>query len=440
MIKTILLLVCYFASMSSHSIIIRHDKSDEKYRELAEKYKPSMAYLEFCAGTVIDLYWVVTAAHCVNPTEKFPKYINHLGIKYPVKNIVVHPDAVDSIDLDLALLELSWPLDNAKPVDLYRESNELQKNVTFVGKGKTGTGISGDKIRDKIERAATNTVTSVEKNWLTFNFNAPSTATELEGVSGVEDSGGPAFIEKDNKILLAGVGCCQEPVKGNDGVELQGGYNSTEYYSRVSTYSTWIDKRMASRDEIKGTRHPIIMAFENNNIKAAIILMTADDDWLNHPLLVEKILLNLFYRQSISFIEHFFITFPRLLQQEIDDLPLPVYAYMQGNGELFSLLVNQGLKLNYQGFKGQNYLSLLTWQYFNDDYNSLIKLLLRKGFNINSQDQRGDAAIHLAGFLGWPERIKFLVANGADINLADNNGKTVLMDMARKGMLNWPSY
>ncbi|MFT5757201.1 MAG: hypothetical protein ACI9LM_001930 [Alteromonadaceae bacterium] len=431
--KFSLLVICCLISVSSHAIIIRHDKNDVKYIELAKKQTQSMAYLEMCAGTVIDRYWVITAAHCVSPTGDFPLHVKHLGIKYPVEKIVIHPDAVGSQNLDIALLALTWPLQNAIVVNLYKGDDELNKEVVFVGKGKTGTGLTGDKIRDKVERAATNTVKSVEQNWLTFTFNEPETATEFEGVSGIEDSGGPAFLIEKNKIFLLGVGCCQEPVVGDDGLELQGGYNSTEYYSRISSHSVWIEEQLASRNDTKSIPHPVVRALEHNDVKAVLELMVADTSWLSQPKLVEQILLNVFYRKPIIFVQQLFATFPLLMKEKIHNLPLPAYAYMQGNGELFSLLVSNGAKLDHKGFKGQGYVSLLTWQYFNDDYQDLVKLLIKTGFNINEQDQRGDAAIHLAGFLGWPERIKFLVANGANINLADNKGRTVLMDMARKG-------
>ena len=61
---------------------------------------------------------------------------------------------------------------------------------------------------------------------------------DLEGVSGPGDSGGPAFIEKDGILYVAGV-ISTQTFKGIG--EREGLYGILDYYTRVSSYLDWIE-------------------------------------------------------------------------------------------------------------------------------------------------------------------------------------------------------
>lgn len=437
-------------ALTANAIVIRHDKDDKLYQQLAEPYEASVVYLGICVGTVIDRHWVLTAAHCANPVTQLPIYITHLGKQYPVAQIIAYPNPKRDFAHDIALLRLSWPLKNAKPALLYNKTDqlgdELGKVVTFVGNGKFGDGLSGEQVFDDTLRAATNTVKTVEPNLLTFNFDKPPSATELEGVSGIQDSGGPAFFEQDGKRYIVGVGCCQDPVISPAGVELHGGYNSTEYYVRVQSHRDWLIQQMADAPVAPVIKHPILDALAQGNVTLAKQqlkqrLKQDHGQWSKDPSLVTAILLNILYHDHSDIkgdiaeliLAQFLAQLPAIKQHKINGLPLAAYALKQNNGAFFTLLVNAGADLSYRGFKGQDYLSLLSWQYLGSDYGALVDLLLAKGFDINAQDKRGDGAIHLAGFIADADRIRLLVAKGANINLRDNNGMTILMDMVRRG-------
>lgn len=73
------------------------------------------------------------------------------------------------------------------------------------------------------------------------HIQRPPTATELEGISGPGDSGGPAFIEKDGKLFVAGVSVFGEP--GRKG---RGTYGAREAYTRVSQQAEWLSKTMSA--------------------------------------------------------------------------------------------------------------------------------------------------------------------------------------------------
>ncbi len=425
-----------FLSMSSQAIIIRHDTLDKYYQELAKPYTRSLAYLDRCVATVLSEYWLITAQHCVSKKNYYPLQISHSGVKYPVEEIVLNPNSVQFDDLDIALLRLKWPLEDAKPVAIYGHDDELNKRVVFVGKGLTGNGITGEKVRDKIERAATNTVSKVEKNWLNFTFDSPSSedVTELEGISGVEDSGGPAFINTEHEFMIAGVGCCQVPVVRDNEEELQGGYFSTEYYSRLSPHKVWIEQKINAEIPKAIINSNILKALAVNKIDLAKSLFTENKLWLNDQALISEVLIYSFYRSNdlSYFLLH---SFPELYSHKINGLPLTTYAYMQGNSVILSLLIELGVAMDYSGFRGQQLPSLITWQYFNDDYQKQIKLLITQGLNINTQDTKGDSALHMAIYLGWPERVRILLALGADINQINKKGNSALIDAARKGNL-----
>lgn len=302
--------------------------------------------------------------------------------------------------------------------------------MIFAGNGYTGTGLTGHTHRDSIVRAATNSVDSTEENWLKFIFDTPETATEYEGISGFEDSGGPALFNRQGKLSIAGVSCCQLPGE-KDGQPLDGGYGSTEYYTRVSSYLPWIRSQQ--------TRFP-------SQVKPALFLVNKGPSqnpktetwkeakqWINKPDLTEHAILHAMQQKDYPLLSHWLTTHPVLKNLKIQQQPLLAYVLKWGDGPLFNQLVKLGLPLEYTGFQGQTYLSLATWQYHNDDYPALVDTLLARGADVNRQDNRGDSPLHLAGFMQSARRMTHLLSRGADINLRDHQGRTVLIDMVRKG-------
>uniref|UniRef100_A0A8C5WW22 Ankyrin repeat domain-containing protein 55 n=1 Tax=Laticauda laticaudata TaxID=8630 RepID=A0A8C5WW22_LATLA len=55
-----------------------------------------------------------------------------------------------------------------------------------------------------------------------------------------------------------------------------------------------------------------------------------------------------------------------------------------------------------------------------------VKLLLKMGANINTQDARGRTSLSLATYLGWLEGCVSLLRNGARQNIPDKNGRLPL--------------
>ena len=109
----------------------------------------------------------------------------------------------------------------------------------MVGWGGTGTGAEGVTGEDSKFRKAENTVLEVTDTLLIWVFNPPESnlAQPLEGISGPGDSGGPAFIETEAGMTLAGIS------SGQDGMGFgPGKYGVRELYARVSAAVDWINK------------------------------------------------------------------------------------------------------------------------------------------------------------------------------------------------------
>ena len=248
---TLLLVFGFFAAFAASAIVIRHDRPDAAYRELAVAYPFCSLNLGGWGGgcTLIDPHWVITAAHAAGRVEAGGR-IEVGGKSVEVAEVVVHPDFnTKNYRNDLALLRLAEPVFEPSPVALYKGRDEVGKRVVFVGRGYFGTGESGAETGDKVLRAAENKVESVTEHWLRFIFDAPPEALELEGISGPGDSGGPAFLETKGGLVLMGVSSWQDnSAQGTEGV-----YGVKEYYVRVSSYAEWIEETTRSTSRAAGS-------------------------------------------------------------------------------------------------------------------------------------------------------------------------------------------
>jgi hypothetical protein len=72
-------------------------------------------------------------------------------------------------------------------------------------------------------------------------FDAPPRGDPLEGLGAVGDSGGPAFIEHDGVLFLAGV----DSTNSADGIDTAR-YGTLGAYTRVSAHRAWIEDTIAA--------------------------------------------------------------------------------------------------------------------------------------------------------------------------------------------------
>ncbi|MCE7991355.1 MAG: trypsin-like serine protease [Roseivirga sp.] len=234
-------------------IIMRHDVDEAKYFELAEKYGATAIRLNAGVGTFIQPDWIITASHvCENP-EYVGKELTINGKVYPIKKVVMHPDfgMNRGISNDIALIQLESKVPGVKLAKLYNKSDEVGKEIVFVGTGYAGTGdkgmADGAVNKDRKLRAAQNKVDGTEREgFIRFTFDSPDSgkALPLEGISGPGDSGGPALWFDGDQAYIMGVSSHQD---GRGMGKPEGRYGVWEYYARVSDYVDWVEGVVAGK-------------------------------------------------------------------------------------------------------------------------------------------------------------------------------------------------
>lgn len=219
-------------------------------------------------ATLIRPDWVMTAAHVVESGRAIRFTVG--GQTYPAVRWVANQKYNGDLlrGYDIALVQLATPVAGVTPATLYRGKREFDQTGTFVGFGRTGTGLTGDVADDRVKRAGTNTidgylrrdkhdllqvVQKLKSNYRTFavDFDQPGnpavnrigdpTPTDLEFLISRGDSGGPTFVDDPTDglgPLVAGIHSFGEIFDAED----DSSYGDVTGETRVRAYAKWVDK------------------------------------------------------------------------------------------------------------------------------------------------------------------------------------------------------
>lgn len=149
---------------------------------------------------------------------------------------------------DIALLELEQPIDDVKPIPLYKGEGEEGALVCIYGKGATGNGLvgqyPGSPHRGQLRRAY-NYITSADWKWLGYRFDEGAQGHPLEGMLGDGDSGGPVLMKVNGADELVGLSD-RKAWTGDLAGFRPGIYGMYSYQVRISHFARWIESVIAA--------------------------------------------------------------------------------------------------------------------------------------------------------------------------------------------------
>lgn len=237
-------LLLFLVSSPALAILTRADRDDAEYLELATRYTSSVPLgAPGGEGVLIAPRWVLTAAHRARAMQamKRPPKLRFGEREHEIRAIFIHPDWKDGVDSDLALLLLEDPVRGVEPTRPYREGDEGGKTLVIVGHGASGTIGGKPRPKDKEDhrkRAAINTVDRVTPRVLGLQIKNAEEASDLQGAAAPGDSGGPAYIQTEDGLFVAGIG---HGAEGGTAEGIIGNAGDWELYTRVSAFVPWIE-------------------------------------------------------------------------------------------------------------------------------------------------------------------------------------------------------
>ncbi|ACV26452.1 trypsin-like serine protease [Kangiella koreensis] len=252
-----LIFVLLTSSQYSFAVIKRHDIPAKNY-EVAKPPEYLVDMPHEGHGVLIAPRWIVTVAHTIfydytgktikvgNKDYEIAKVVIHSGYTKPDESLF-KGDSKPLMDFfkkrdDIALIKLSSNVDDITPIKLYEDTNEQGKTITVYGRGATGNGLVGELAETKKLRSMNsfqNIIEESEGNWLSYKFDSPPNALDLEGMHGSGDSGGSSVIIKKNRIYLVGLSSWQS-WDGELSLFKGGLYENNAYQVRISSYYKWI--------------------------------------------------------------------------------------------------------------------------------------------------------------------------------------------------------
>jgi hypothetical protein len=100
-------------------------------------------------GVLIASKWILTAAHVAEEIKTLPHKVQCGNVMRMVEKVFIHPDYKENGRKDIALLKLSEPIKDIKPIQIYTKTDEAKQIATLVGHYITGNGKTGPDKNSK---------------------------------------------------------------------------------------------------------------------------------------------------------------------------------------------------------------------------------------------------------------------------------------------------
>ena len=254
--------------------VIRHDVPDSSYTDLAAQ--PDFASVGIVtafdggggpttlgSATLIDTTWLLTAAHLLSFPAPSSVSVNIGGTDYTATEWTAHPSWNDELgeDYDIGLIRLSTPVTGVSPAVRSGGPSERGAEVTMVGFGQTGTGLTGEQEgTGGTKRAGHNVldefgnVLGNSTNYWMADFDNPTSPSDssigessplaLEYSIAGGDSGGGVFVNDRGLQKLVGVVSFgqQGPKSNPDQTPNYAAYGDLMGISRLT--NSWIDEQI----------------------------------------------------------------------------------------------------------------------------------------------------------------------------------------------------